>query len=1133
MPQCTTGNANGCYVYLNGGPDQSTCIGQSITTAAADSGTWTALGSNPSVVTITQPSAPTTSIGPFPISGTYGFVWTTAVGSITMTVTVYPAPVAEAGPDVTLCRPGTLTLGGAPTASGGSGTFQYRWWPLYLGISSLYVPNPTVHSAAGVSQVFEIRVTDSLSGCVSIDTMLLTTAPQIAVIIDASADTILSGQTTMLTARSLLAGGSYLWSPTGSLSPVSGISDTEYASPTVSQTYSVIYAVNGCEDTAYKNIVVLPSVSAGPDRSTCMGQQIITAAAGIGTWAAQNGNPGTCTIANPLSAFTAIVNFSSPGIYKFVWAGTNNSDTMQVMVNGNPSVTVTTTDAQCYGQNTGSICASVSGGNAPYTYQWTNSPPLTASCVNNIVAGAYGVTVTSGDGCTASAGGTVSQPASSFAVSVTHTDILCYGNSTGTITLTGSGGTYPYSTAAWSDGDTGIVRTGMAAGTYTYTIADANGCQQTGPVTVVQPASAFTVIASHTNAGCTGATGTITLIESGGTTPYSAVTWSGGLSGTNPVNVPAGTYTYSVTDANNCLATGSVIVSASGLAIADSVFNVTCNGAADGRIAALAYGGTAPYHYLWTSGDTTYDQAHLVPGSYQVTATDAGGCSVTFTGYITEPVVLSISVLSVTNVSCHAGIDGSACVSAVGGTPGYHYMWSPMAQTTSCAAMLSAGSNSVSVYDANGCTATTSLSIQEPTQITIVPTITSPTCGASNGSICTNVTGGASGSYTYVWSTGSSMTGCLLGIAAGGYALSVTDVDGCTATLIDTLTDNGTTCVWPGDADNNLLVDNNDLLPIGLGYDSAGPARAVTSIVWQGNQATDWAQSFSSYTPAVNYKYADCNGDGTINATDTAAITQNFALTHSKTITQKPWRTGDPALYPLLSKDTVTNGDTLTVDIHLGDVSLTANNVYGIAYTINYNPIVLDTTKTTFAYGASWLGGTSELLSISRDIPAQGMIKTAVTRIDHTTRSGSGIIAHLRAIVTTDNIDGKDLSYYPVHIFISDVRAVDQLGNVIQINEGTDSSEVGYTPLGIPDMTTGSLSVYPNPAHDKLYFTSSHTALQSAELINTLGEIVATYSWSDARGERTADVSGLSSGIYYIRLNTTTALAVRKITITH
>ncbi|MGM3366941.1 hypothetical protein ACS212_22770, partial [Escherichia coli] len=94
---------------------------------------------------------------------------------------------------------------------------------------------------------------------------------------------------------------------------------------------------------------------------------------------------------------------------------------------------------------------------------------------------------------------------------------------------------------------------------------------------------------------------------------------------------------------------------------------------------------------------------------------------------------------------------------------------------------------------------------------------------------------------------------------------------------------------------------------------------------------------------------------------------------------------------------------------------------YGVAFDLNYDPAVIDTTKTTMAFPTSWLGGTNDKIAIYKDGKGSGVIKEAITRIDHTARSGQGQIAYVRAIVTTDNIDGKNLHYYRFQCSISNV----------------------------------------------------------------------------------------------------------------
>ncbi len=1087
-------------------------------TSSGGTGGWAAFAGNPTASNVMNTGPDTAKVYGFLSSGVYGYIWNGSTGADTAYVTVNALPVADAGPDQSMCSGDFVTIGGAPTAAGGSGSYQYLWSPA-SGLSSATVSNPIASPVTLTT--YTVTVVDQVSGCSAGDTV------HVAVHANPTVSTTVTnsfcyGQPARICASG--SGTTYIWATGATTTCINVLSSATYTVTTID--------INGCTASA------------------------------------------STSLSYPATAF---------------------------------AVTATHTDAHCSTAD-GSIVLTLSGGTAPYSSViWSGG--LTGTNPTNVAAGTYGYTVSDANGCQVSDTVHVSQLGSTLSVSDSVVNVSCYGSGDARIFSSVTGGTAPY-TYHWSNFFTTPAVTPLQPGIYTLIVTDANGCTATSIDTVTQPASAFTSIATHTDAHCSAADGSIVLTLSGGTAPYGAVIWSGGLTGTNPTNVAAGTYGYTISDANGCQVSDTVTILQIGstIAVADSAFNVTCNSMNNGRMVALAFGGTGPYTYSWSNGATTPQITGLSPGTYSVTAADASGCTATISDIITQPAPLILSITSVTNATCNGQNDGSACVTASGGTGGYTYTWAPAMITTPCMNGAPAGTYMVSVTDMNGCSTTAaatilqpaaisasllasnvtcadsadgiasvssvsggtapytylwttfattdsitdlgpgsyqivirdtngcalldSVQITQPAPMVVTITVTDETSpGANDGTTSATVTGGTA-PYMYIWDNGAGSNSST-NLSAGSYALTVIDANACGIT--DTaIVGTCTTCVWPGDADANLLVDNNDLLPIGLGYDSTGPARAVTSIVWQGNQATDWAQSFGSYTPAVNYKYADCNGDGMIDATDTTAITQNFSLTHSKTIYRKPWRAGDPVIYPLLSKDTVANGDTLTVDIHLGDVSLTATNVYGLAYTINYDPAVLDTTKTTFTYGSSWLGSSADMISISKDLPAQGVIKTAVTRIDHTTRSGSGVIAQMRAIVTTDNIDGKDLSYYPVQIIISDVRAIDQHGSVLQVNEGADSTEVGYTPLGVHSMTADAdVAIYPNPANSLLHITSAKTVAQSAEVVNTLGEVAGSYTWTGTQTEHTADLSSLASGIYYIRIHTRSGVAVRKFSIAH
>ena len=337
--------------------------------------------------------------------------------------------------------------------------------------------------------------------------------------------------------------------------------------------------------------------------------------------------------------------------------------------------------------------------------------------------------------------------------------------------------------------------------------------------------------------------------------------------------------------------------------------------------------------------------------------------------------------------------------------------------------------------------------------------------------------------------------------------------------------------VWPGDADANRLVDNNDLLTIGLGYDSTGPVRIVQGIVWQGDLATDWAHNFSIYAPLVNFNHADCNGDGIINAADTLAIVTNFGDVHAKT-PEMPgqWTRGIPGLYLTFSKDTALNGDTLYTTISLSNAGGPVSNIYGLAFTFNYDPIPLDSTTIGFAFINSWLGASVNSINIGVKNKAVGTIKAAITGIDHRPRSGYGQIATFEGVITTGNINGKDYKYYHNRNYISDVRAIDEAGNIIPMNAPLDSNLIGYIPNGIVDVSQAAkVNIYPNPASTQVRITAG-TAISSVTIADMLGHDVGTIAVNNKLNE-TIDISGYETGVYIIRVLTADGTATAKLVV--
>lgn len=283
-----------------------------------------------------------------------------------------------------------------------------------------------------------------------------------------------------------------------------------------------------------------------------------------------------------------------------------------------------TTNNLCFGDNSGTATVSATGNGL--TYNWTPSGGTSATATN-LPAGTYTCIAMEPCGAADTVTCTITQPAFLDTINVLQTDVLCNGQSNGSITINGSGGTAPYS-YLWSNGNTTNSATGLAAGMISYTITDANGCSLTHSLQVVEP-SALSSTSSQTNVLCFGGTnGTATVVVSGGTPPYS-YSWSSGGTGATENALAAGNYTCTMTDANGCT-TSNVIALTEPSAILLSFVaanNPTSCGATDGSIDLAVSGGTAGYSYLWNTSSTTEDISGLGQGAYSVTVTDANGCT--------------------------------------------------------------------------------------------------------------------------------------------------------------------------------------------------------------------------------------------------------------------------------------------------------------------------------------------------------------------------------------------------------------------------------------------------------------------------------------------------------------------------
>ena len=292
----------------------------------------------------------------------------------------------------------------------------------------------------------------------------------------------------------------------------------------------------------------------------------------------------------------------------------------------------------CKGTNTGFIEAVGIGGTTPYSFSWNTTPIQTTALISSLLAGSYTITVTDANGCVASKTTSLTEPTALSIASTSTTNVDCKNNTTGSITVAGSGGTTPYTfkigTGSYASAST---FTGLAAGTYAIGVKDANGCLSSVNVTITEPTALSIASTSTTNVDCkNNTTGSITVAGSGGTTPYTYKIGTGSYASASTfTGLAAGTYAIGVKDANGCLSTVNVTITEPAvLDLVATITNPICFNNKTGIIALSASGGTAAYSYRMdttlSTPTSTYSSTsnynNLYEGKYAAQVKDANGC---------------------------------------------------------------------------------------------------------------------------------------------------------------------------------------------------------------------------------------------------------------------------------------------------------------------------------------------------------------------------------------------------------------------------------------------------------------------------------------------------------------------------
>jgi gliding motility-associated-like protein len=460
------------------------------------------------------------------------------------------------------------------------------------------------------------------------------------------------------------------------------------------------------------------------------------------------------------------------------------TDTLTVISTAGPTLTLSSTNSNC-GNPTGTATANPLGGTAPYTYSWSCTPVQTSQTAINLSAGTYTCAIHDASGCVTTS--TVTIGTTSGPAMTTSSAASSCGNSNGTATSNPTGGTAPY-TYSWNTtpSQTSQTATGLSAGLYTVSVLDAAGCLTLDTIRVRNiPGPSLTV--SSTRTGCTAPSGTVTANPSGGTGPYT-YSWHTTPAQTTQTatNLPIGSYTVTVTDATGCSSIDSIpVTTIPGPALTVSSTPTGCT-TAIGTATANPLGGTSPYTYAWQTNpvQTTATASNLLAGPYIITVTDANGCSITKTDTVGQTGATPKGTPTILDPPC-SNDKGSVSVAPFGGTAPYTFSWNTIpSQTTATASNLVAGTYTLTLTDANGCTGTVVSTIKTPPPVTL-STSTRPAiiCPRAAATLLASAGGGTPG-YTYNWLPGGQSGDSIIvhPSVTTQYVVTVTDSHGCANT---------------------------------------------------------------------------------------------------------------------------------------------------------------------------------------------------------------------------------------------------------------------------------------------------------------------------------------------------------------
>lgn len=780
--------------------------------------------------------------------------------------------------------------------------------------------------------------------------------------------------------------------------------------------------------------------------------------------------------------------------YDLVSNGTcNNVATAIYTVNPKPVISLAGTDPLCHGDNNGAIDATITVGTPPFTYIWSNSE--TTEDISGLIIGTYTLTVTDTYGCVNSNATTLSEPAT-LAATESHVNVSCFGVCDGSIDITTSGGIIPYM-YQWTgpSGYSSISEdiTGLCAGTYDVTVTDANSCTTTISVVITEPALLTAILFSN-DATCNGTcNGTISLVPSGGTLPYS-YSWTGpsGFTSTtqNLSGLCPGIYDLTITDSHLCtFITKDTIIDPSLVTFTETHTDLACNSVCTGTINVTPSGGVGIYNMIWSNSFIGFSMTNLCAGNYTGTITDGNGCFTVVNITIDEPLPLT-GTTTATNITCPGLCTGAIDMNVSGGTPSYDYYWTGPSGFTSTSEDISGlcvGIYNLTITDDNSCTSTITAILTQPAAWSVTETHTNILCnGVCSGAINTTVSG-ATPPYIYSWQGPASFTSTsedLAALCAGTYDLTITDDASCTYLTSITITE---PLLLEITSQTSTNITCNNLNDGTVTVVASGGNGTLQYNIGSGNQATGIFTGLSAgtYTVTVSDDNSCTALSNTYIITNPAAL--NIVSETSANVTCFLNSDGEITI--------VAAGGTVPITYDIG-AGAQSNGIFGGLPPANYTVTVTDNNGCTISGSIITITQPSELLISSETFTDLTCFESGDGTINIQVTGGIGLYEYTLGSLTQSGgiFVGLDAGSYQV--LVTDGNGCQEYSSVLDLEEPShiDITEV-HTDVSSCGVTDGSIT-----------------------LTVSGGTPGYSFNW-EGPGTFTAttqDITGLAGGIYYL-----------------